>query len=280
MSALAKKPLEHKGRVIRAEMRTSAPPQQVYEAWANPKKIAHWFPDKAEGEAEVGATITWIFDKFNYRIPYEVVRAEPGKCFAVQWNPPTGGDPGILEVTIAREGGETVVRLVNSGFRDAAEWNEEFEGVESGWQMALALLKHYLENYFGTPRSSFLAMRPASFSCEALLLSHRTAEGLARWLTSTGGFGTVGERFSLALREGGTASGRVLAVTKGEVALGWDEIRGALELKAFSMGSQKMLCVHGCGWGLSPERSKEIEQQMERALERLAAALSSAGAPA
>jgi hypothetical protein len=39
------------------------------------------------------------------------------------------------------------------------------------------------------------------------------------------------------------------------------------------MGPQKMLAVHGCGWGMSPERAKEIEQQMERALESLAQAL-------
>jgi hypothetical protein len=33
------------------------------------RKSAHWFPDRAEGKAEPGATITWIFDKFDCRIP-------------------------------------------------------------------------------------------------------------------------------------------------------------------------------------------------------------------
>ena len=134
------KPIEHIGRDIRAEIRTKATPQEAYDAWADPEKIAPWFPDRAEGKAESGRTITWILDKFNYRIPYEVLIARPGEKFAIRWNPPPGMNPGILEVTISKEGGETVVRLVNSGFREGAEWNDEFEGIDSGWRMSLALL--------------------------------------------------------------------------------------------------------------------------------------------
>ena len=268
-----KKPIEHTGRILRAEIRTTATPQQAYEAWADPGKIADWFPDRAEGKAEPGATITWIFDKFNYRIPYEVLIAQPAERFAIRWNPPPGMNAGILDVTISKEGGETVIRLVNSGFREGAEWDEEFEGTDSGWRMALALLKHYLENYFGVSRASFLVMRPAEFSFEQLLPLHRTEAGLKKWLTKSGGFGDAGENFALELQEGGRASGRVLARSKRETTLGWDEIHAVLELKAFSMGPQKMLCVRACGWGLSAERARELEAQMERALERLAAVL-------
>jgi uncharacterized protein YndB with AHSA1/START domain len=265
------KPIEHIGRMLRAEIRTKATPQQAYDAWADPEKIAHWFPDRAEGKAEPGATITWVFEKFNYRIPYEVLIAQPAEKFAIRWNPPPGMSAGVLEVTIAKEGGETVIKLVNSGFREGAEWNEEFEGTDSGWRMALALLKHYLENYFGISRSSFLAMKSAEFSFDQIVPLHRTAAGLQKWLTKSGEYGEVGESFSLELQEGGKASGRVLAKTKRGTALSWNEIRGLLELKAFSMGPQKMLCVRGCGWGLSAEKAKELEAQMERAIERLAA---------
>jgi uncharacterized protein YndB with AHSA1/START domain len=269
----AEKPIEHRGRIIRVEMRTNATPEQIYQAWADPEKIAHWFPDKAEGQAEPGATITWIFDKFNYRVPYEVLVADPEKRFAIRWNPPPGMNPGILEITIAKEGGETVMRLVNSGFREGAEWNDEYEGTDSGWRMAVALLKHYAENYYGTPRSSFLIMHPAEFAFDQIPSFHRDPEKLARWLTRKGGFGDVGEKFRLELQEGGIVTGRVLAKTKREVALAWDEIHGSLELKAFPLGPQKVLCIRGCGWGLSAEKAKVIEAQMARALERLASVL-------
>lgn len=203
--------IEHKGRIIRAEIRTKATPQQAYDAWADPEKIAHWFPDRAEGKAEPGATITWIFDKFNYRIPYEVLIAQPAEKFAIRWNPPPGMSAGVLEVTISKEGGETVIRLVNSGFREGAEWNEEFEGTDSGWRMALALLKHYLENYYATFRASFLVVRTAEFSFERVVELQRSAAGLKKWLTKSGEYGEVGESFVLELEEGGKASGRVLA---------------------------------------------------------------------
>jgi uncharacterized protein YndB with AHSA1/START domain len=272
------KSIEHIGRTIRAEIRTKATPQQAYDAWADPEKIAHWFPDRAEGKAEPGGTITWIFDKFNFRVPYEVLIAQPAEKFAIRWNPQPGLNPGILEVTITKEGGDTVVRLVNSGFREGAEWNEEFEGTESGWHMTLALLKHYLENYFGTPRASFLAMRPAAFSFEQVLPFHRTATGLQEWLTKSGAYGEAGESFALELQEGGRVTGRVLAKSKREASLGWNEIHGVLELKAFSMGPQRFLCVRGCGWGFSPEKAKELEAQMERAIERLAGVLAASKA--
>ena len=273
MSEKPAKAIEHAGRKMELSITTTASPQQVYDAWADPEKIAHWFTDKAEGKAEVGATMTWIFDKFNYRIPYEVIAAEPGKRFAIRWTPPPGRPPGVLEVTIEARGGSTIVRLVNSGFLEGAEWQNEFDGVDSGWQMALAVLKHYLENYFGKQRSSFLAMRPAVYVNEELLPFQRTADGLARWLTTTGSIGAVGDSVALALRGGGTVNGKVLALTKSETEFSWTEERAILGLKAFPMGPQKMIGVHGCGWGMSPERAKQLEQQMERALESLAQAL-------
>jgi uncharacterized protein YndB with AHSA1/START domain len=274
------KPIQHSGRIIRAEMRTSASPDQVYEAWADPEKIAHWFVDKAEGRAELGATITWIFEKFNYKIPYEVLRAEPGKKFAIRWEPPPGMNAGILEVTISKEAGQTVLRLVNSGFREGAEWNDEYDGVDSGWKMALALLKLYTENYFGTPRSTFLAMRPAQFAFSSVVPFHRTEAGLNQWLTTKASCGEVGEKYAFALREGGTASGRVLEQAKWETALSWDEIHGALELKAFAMGPQKMVSVRCSAWGLESAKVKQIEEQMDRALERLAGLLNAQKATA
>ena len=40
------KKLEHHGRRMTLSVRTSASPQQVYAAWADPERIAHWFVDR------------------------------------------------------------------------------------------------------------------------------------------------------------------------------------------------------------------------------------------
>ncbi len=265
--------LSHKGRVIRTEIRTTATPQQVWEAWTDPQKIAQWFVDKAEGKPEIGTTYTWIFEKFNYTIPYEVLLAEPNRRFALQWSAP-GRQPGIIDVTIERDAGETLVRLVNSGFQETADWDEEYEGIVSGWQMSLAFLKHYVENYFGEPRSSFLAMAPATFSYQQLGPYYRQPQLLAQWLTTSGAIGDAGRPCRLDLRLGLTLNGQVLARTAWEVAASWLEIRGALELKGFSMGpGTRMVAVRGCGWGLDSARAREIERHLQGDVERLATLL-------
>jgi uncharacterized protein YndB with AHSA1/START domain len=267
------KPVEHRGRRMEQEIRIQAPADRVWEAWADPVKISQWFTDRAEGFAEPGATITWFFDAFNIRIPYHVLRAEPGRSYAIRWEPSPGRDPGVLEITLAHAGGETTLRLVNSGFREGAEWNEEYEGVSSGWTMALALLKHYVENYFGQPRASWLLLRPAAYTAERILPLQRTAEGLARWLTRAGTIGAIGEPCHLALQSGETLSGRVLALTKTETCLAWDEVCGALEFKAFAMGPQKMIGLRASAWSGGAARLEEAKPAMEAALDRWAAVL-------
>src|SRR5262245_26156169 len=209
----------HRGKRLVVEMRTRATPEQVYEAWADPEKIAHWFVDRAHGKAEAGSIFTWVFEKFGYEIPYEVVAAEPGRRFALGGEHPKSG-PFLLEVKIAREGGETVVTLVNSGFLAGSEWDEEFEGIASGWTNALAVLKHYLENYAGRPKTSILVMQPAAYELSGLLPLYVTAEGLDRWLTTSASMGgsEVGASCSLRLHGGDSLTGRLISKTVWEAA--------------------------------------------------------------
>jgi len=260
---------DHKGSLIHAEIETSAAPQQAWEAWADPEKIAQWFVDRATGEAKPGGTMKWFFDDFGLELPYKVLDAVPGSLFVMKWDPPEG-DSGILEVRIERRGGATVVRLINSGFRDDAQWKEEYEGVVSGWQMSLAILKHYLENYFGRKKTSLLIIRPAAFTYDQLLPYFLEAPKLSKWLTQSGSIGKSGEPVRLDLREGGKLTGRVLTVTKSEAAISWEEIGGTLELKAFKMGPQRMLGVRCYSWRLGGNEAKNLETQLSKAVERLA----------
>jgi uncharacterized protein YndB with AHSA1/START domain len=260
---------EHKGRVIRAEMETSATPQQAWEAWADPGKIAQWFVDRASGEAKSGGTMTWFFDNFGYVLPFKVLDAVPGELFVLKWDPPEGVS-GLLEVRITREGGSTLVRLIESGFREDAKWDEEYEGTASGWQMALAILRHYLENYFGHAKQQFLVIRPTAFDYTQLRPYFLDASKLSEWLTTAGSIGNVGDACHLALRDAGKLTGLVLAVTKWEVTLSWEEIGGTLELKGFSMGPQRVLGVRCFSWTKTEGEMKQLERQLGAAVERLA----------
>jgi uncharacterized protein YndB with AHSA1/START domain len=133
----ARKRLDHRGREVRAEVRTPASPEEVWQAWADPRHLERWFPDRASGEALEGATFTYWWDRFGLEIPYRVLAAEPGERPALHGE--LGGRTGILEVVIEKQGGETVIRLVNSGFRETDGWEDEYEGVASGWRDAQGL---------------------------------------------------------------------------------------------------------------------------------------------
>jgi uncharacterized protein YndB with AHSA1/START domain len=267
-------------RTIRSEIRTTAPPERVWEAWTDPEKLAQWFVDRAKGEVKQGSTYTWFFDDFGYEIPYPVVEVVPGERFALAGQLP-GRPPFRLEISIAKEGGRTRVTLINSGFLEGSEWDEEYEGILSGWTNALAVLKHYVENHFGKPKTAILVLRPAVFHYEALLPYFTTSEGLARWLTSSGEIGVAGEGYALSLREGGTMTGRVLAITAREVAVSWNEVGGVFEFKAFSTGGGNRMVGGRCvAWSLPPGRAGEIKASMEKAFDRLSAELEKAAAMA
>jgi len=267
-------PLEHRGRRLEKEIRIHAPAEKVWEAWADPVKISQWFVDRAEGFAETGATIKWFFDDFNFSMSYHVLRSERGKSYVIRWaDAPPGREPGLFEVTLAHAGGETTLRLLESGFREGAEWDQEYEGVSSGWTMALALLKQYAENYFGQARKTWLLLREAEYTHERNVALQRTAEGLARWLTRSGSVAAVGEPCRLGLQSGETVSGRVLALSNSETCVSWEEVQGTLEFKAFSMGPKKMIGLRASAWADGAARLEAAKPAMEAALDRWAGVL-------
>ena len=53
-----KEKLQHQGRSMELEIRTTASPDEVWNAWADPSKIAQWFVDRAEGWAHKGEVAT------------------------------------------------------------------------------------------------------------------------------------------------------------------------------------------------------------------------------
>ncbi len=267
-------PLHHSGRTIRAEMRTTASPHQVWTAWTDPDGISAWFTDRAAGAPTVGSTFTWFWDEMGMEQPFEVVVSDFERRFAMTLEVP-GHGLAVIEVQIAKEGGATVLRLINSGFNQDADFDEEYRGMESGWSMALASLKHYLEHHAGKSRTCFMVMRTGHFDFADVIPFHRTEDGLARWLTESGAPGDdVGSQVSLQLQGGGSLTGSVLARTDRETALSWEELSAVVELKAFSCGpAGQALALRVSAWDLDAARATATRTQLQAALGRLAMAL-------
>jgi uncharacterized protein YndB with AHSA1/START domain len=259
--------------IDRRAVEIAATPQQVWDAWARPEHIAAWFADAAHGEPVTGGTLTHVFEKFGLEVAHQVVEAVPGERLVLDAVGP-GGVPFRQEVHVRRQSGVTVLELVHSGFDDGSDWSDEFEGIDSGWTLALALLRHYVERYFGRRRTHYFVMRPAAFTFDRLEPWFRSEQGLADWLTRSGTVGEVGERVALELRTGDRITGEVLAWSGREAAVSWSEAEGALELKAFPMGgSGNAIALRACSWSATPPPVADVEAWMTEALDRLAARL-------
>lgn len=251
---MTKKPQRtHHGRTIDTSIRIHTTPERAWLAWADPEAIASWFVDRAEGVARPGETMTWFFDTFNYRLPVPVVEAEPGKTFVTGGGDQPGpqGLPYLMEITIERDGGETVVRLLNSGFSPDAKFDDEFEGVVSGWKMALATMKYWLEHHDKTRRTHALVIEPAAYTWNALRPWFSTPDGRRQWLDPIV-----------------PADAATLADTGREVLLAWPERRAVIGLKAFRMGPQSVVALDLSAW--DPELAPaEVHADLQAALGRL-----------
>jgi uncharacterized protein YndB with AHSA1/START domain len=269
---------KHVGRTVRKEVLIRASPEQVWEAWALPERISQWFVDGAEGEMRAGQVVTWRFEHFHARLPLQVYEAERGHFLAFGGETPNRPN-ALQEVFVEHEGGLTRLRLANSGFHDGAQGDEEYEGVESGWEMALATLKFWLEHTSGEPRTHLLSMRPARFEYAPLQPLYDTASGLSSWLANdvspSAGPLRLGTRVAMTLPGGERLTGEVLARTPRELLLSWSERNAVLGLKCFSMGPMgRAVALDFNAWPLAEDQRRDMQALLDSALERLVARLS------
>lgn len=277
---MTEKKLRHTGRTVEHAIRTTATPEEVWAAWADPDRVAHWFAESARGSMSEGSTFTWGWESHDFETPMQVLLAQRPRRFALS-APWEGAGPTIIEVCIEREADETVVRLIHSGFGDDADFDEEYRGTYSGWLMALTLLKHYLEHYLGRARHQIMVMRKAAFDYEDIRSWHHEEEKLGRWLTSEGRIPALGERFQLRLKDGSTITGQVLADAGHEVALSWEEMQGVLELKSWgSTAHGRNLGLRFSSWLPTVEQKVALRGLLGDALEALAELVGSASTPA
>ncbi len=272
---------KHQGRTIRKEVRIAADPQEVWNAWAQSSGISRWFVDRAVGDMRTGATVRWIFESFGYDLPVEVFEAESGRYLAFGGDAP-GRPPALQEIFVSDEGGTTLLRLANSGFLDGEEWDDEYEGTDSGWEMALATLKYVLENRCAEPRVHAIAMRPATFEYAQVQPLFDTVEGLRRWLAEEVEASSEplveGASVKLRLASGSTWEATVLARTSRELLLGRSDGSAVLALKCFAMGPQgRFLALEQNEWGPTARDRAEIQQDLEVAVASLAEALAATG---
>jgi uncharacterized protein YndB with AHSA1/START domain len=128
----------------------SRPPDEVYEAVADPAFLSRYFTTGgAVGRLEAGKTVQWEFHDFPGAFPVEVIEALPPQRIELDW--PRHDDSGTSNrVTFAFEpiddDRRTKVSVSEQGWSaDAAGFAASYQNC-MGWSQMLAALKLWIEH--------------------------------------------------------------------------------------------------------------------------------------
>ncbi|WP_169949325.1 SRPBCC domain-containing protein [Microbispora sp. H11081] len=140
------------------EIELDATPEQVWEAIATGPGVDSWFMGRTEIEPGEGGRGS--FTMLGGTETTTVTAWEPGKRFAFRSDDGPDGTFMAMEYLIeGRDGGSTVLRLVQHGFL-GDDWETEYEAMATGWDLYLHKLSRYLTHFRGRPVTVVSAVRP------------------------------------------------------------------------------------------------------------------------
>jgi uncharacterized protein YndB with AHSA1/START domain len=196
----------------------AADPATVWKALTDAGELVRWFPFQAKVEPGTGGTMFWGWGEFfDWR--HRIDGWEPGRLlrlvddravpFDVHGKPMPEGQTRparvAIEVTLEARGGSTRLRLVHSGFERGRDWDDEFEGIGTGWQAELRNLKHYIERHRGNDRYAAMA-RLSTSEARGPAWRRVLADAFALDPTSL----AEGSSYSARPPDGSTLSGTIL----------------------------------------------------------------------
>lgn len=259
------------------EIEIDASVEEVWKAITDAEELTRWLCDRAKVTPGPGGTywIAWGEGPAEQAIEKQFDVWEPGKHLRL-----TGGDlaamglaaPMVEEYTIESRQGRTVLRMVHSGIPDTPQWDGFYEGTKEGWAIFFRVLRHYLENHPGKPRSTVGVMYPLQIDRESA------------WATLTGPAGLGidrledGEPYVATTSAGDRLEGKVsMASPLKAVALTVDNMDGAYLCAAIEeMGGMTFFWLTLSFFGLDPDRLAPVRAHWEGWLHAL---LPPGGAP-
>jgi uncharacterized protein YndB with AHSA1/START domain len=214
-------------RSVVKEVFIAAPPDEVWRALTDARELTQWFPVEARVTPGLGGSI-WISwgDGASGEAP--ITAWEPGRRF--EWTEERGPVKLAVDFRLEPRDNGTVVRLVQSGFGDGPEWDDEFHMVTGGWAYFMTHLQWYLERHRGVPRE-LIGRR------DKVALSR--ADAFARLLALVANFETTSIVMSPATCQAGfTIAALNDAILFIEVEPGRDSCRAGFWLSTYGLGER------------------------------------------
>lgn len=243
------------GRVLVKEIAIEAPVEAVWRALVDAEELRRWFPADARVEPGVGGKV-WVSWGQGMEWEQGIDVWEPGQHLRTVSPMPGLAVPFATDYYIEVHGATTVLRIVNSGFGEGAEWDDMYFGMDGGWSYFLLNLRHYLERHAGKPRSLAFERRkisgPRAAFFPALLpkIGHPGKASAA-----------AGDRVSIPLGER-RLEGRVALALKDHLAVVIPALDDALLFFELEPGTEPHLGLYLSTYGTEPHLARELRAEI------------------
>ena len=145
-------------RSIELEVEVPGTPEEVWEAIATGPGITSWFVPAEVEEREGGRLSLDIMGK-GMEASGVVTAWDPPRRFVYEEEAPFGAESPRLAtewLVESRSGGTCIVRLVNSLFASAEDWDGQLEDMREGWSAYMHNLRVYMTHFAGQRCSTIL----------------------------------------------------------------------------------------------------------------------------
>jgi uncharacterized protein YndB with AHSA1/START domain len=129
-----------------------ASPEEVWRGITEAASVSTWFAPEARIDPQVGGEY-WVSWGSGMEAPSAISVFEPASHLGWVYDRslPKGAEgeiekaPMAVDIYLEGSAGGTTLRLVNSGFLDNADWDDEYNGTKTGWPIMLRILRYGLQ---------------------------------------------------------------------------------------------------------------------------------------
>lgn len=252
-------------RAVAREITISAPVEAVWKALTDAEELTRWFPPRARVEPGEAGHL-WREWQSGEEIEERILRWEPNVHLR------TVGLVGawkdiVTDYQLTTSGGQTVLRVVSSGFGLEADWDTLYEAFGSGWDFELHGLRHYLERHAGLPRLIVFARGSRALSASE---SWQRLMSPGGWLGPEGLTSSAeGSSYDVRLGDGRRLSGEVyLWQPPRQFAASVVELNNAyLRVDTRCLGETGTPLIWLSTYGVPAEAVREIERDWQASLD-------------
>lgn len=141
---------------ITTKFKLHKPAKEVFEAIADPEKMANYWFSSGTSRVEQGKKITWRYDEYNAEVTIKVLEVVVNEKIVFSWG--EEGQETIVTISFQKlNDSSTIIEVIESGFKeDDPDLVSKLLGQQGGWVYMLTCLKGYLENGINTLRASLI----------------------------------------------------------------------------------------------------------------------------